>query len=316
MLFLVFATAASSQQPAPADTPPPSAQPATTDTSPAPAPPPSPAQDAPPQQVAPPQAATPQPTGPSHEAGTTTGASEASGGITEDQLKQMLVGKPLYLRGGYLSDNLSFNEHGGLNGQAPHASYTLCAIQFDKIHLTKRKVELSGARYGLHFLGALAYEDPTNAVDRVKITPKKKIARVSIDREIVVKPKKEKTPKPGKGKRAASSAKPSASPVELHPQRRTRLNRRRLRIPPLRQQCSRPPPSLKIPERRPQLHRPHMRLRFSKKPSTKSSPSALTSGWWKRCRTSGTLLPGGRSQNRLQTRGRSCAAPEHGRPES
>jgi TonB family protein len=132
--------------------------------------------------------------------------------MTEDQLKQMLVGKPLYLRGGYLSDNLSFNEHGGLNGQSPHASYTLCAIQFDKMRLTKRKIELSGARYGLHFLGALAYEDPTNAVDRVKITAKKKVARVSIDREIVVKPKKEKAPKPRKGKPAANSAKAATNP--------------------------------------------------------------------------------------------------------
>ena len=121
------------------------------------------------------------------------------------------MGKPLFLRGGYLSDNLSFNEHGGLNGQAPHASYTLSAVQFDRVHLTAHKVELTGARYGLHFLGALPYEDPTKAVDRVKITPKKKLVKVSIDREIVVKPKKAKAAKPGKGKPATDPAKAEAS---------------------------------------------------------------------------------------------------------
>ena len=210
VLFLVFAAATFAQQTPPADSPPQAVQPATTDTSPAPAPAPSPAQDAVPQQSAPPPA-TPPPAVPSQEAAPTAGTAEAPGGITEDQLRQMLVGKPLFLRGGYLSDNLSFNEHGGLNGQAPHASYTLCAIQFDKVHLTKRKVELSGARYGLHFLGALPYEDPTNAVDRVKITPKKKLAKVSIDREIVVKPKKAKAAKPGKGKQAAAPAKLAAN---------------------------------------------------------------------------------------------------------
>ena len=34
-----------------------------------------------------------------------------------------------------------------------------------------------GVRYGLHFLGALPNEDPTKAVDKVEITPKKKVVR-------------------------------------------------------------------------------------------------------------------------------------------
>lgn len=129
-------------------------------------------------------------------------AAEMSGGITEEELKQMLVGKELFLRGGYLGDSISFNEHGRLNGHAPYGSYTLCAVEIDKIHLTKHKVELEGARYGLHFLGALPYEDPTKAVDRVRITPKKKMLKITIDREVVVKPKKVKAAKPAKGKAA------------------------------------------------------------------------------------------------------------------
>jgi hypothetical protein len=126
-------------------------------------------------------------------------------GITEEQLKQMLVGKPLYLRGGYLENSLSFSEHGTLTGHSSQGSYTLSAIQVDRVRLTKHKVELEGARYGLHFLGALPYEDPTRALDRVKITPKKKIVKITIDRELVVTPKKKKESVNGKDLKAKSA---------------------------------------------------------------------------------------------------------------
>jgi len=127
-------------------------------------------------------------------------------GITEEELKQMLVGKPLYLRGGYLDNSLSFGEHGTLIGHSPQGSYTLSAIQIDRVRLTKHKVELEGARYGLHFLGALPYEDPTKAVDRVKITPKKKVVKITIDRELVVTPKKKKENEKGKDLKAKAAA--------------------------------------------------------------------------------------------------------------
>jgi TonB family protein len=112
--------------------------------------------------------------------------SKAAGEISENELKQMLVGKPLYLRGGYLDNSLLFNEHGALIGQSAKGSCTLSGIQIEKVRLTKHKVELEGARYGLHFLGALQYENPANAVDRVRITPKKKVVRITIDREQVL----------------------------------------------------------------------------------------------------------------------------------
>jgi len=122
------------------------------------------------------------------------------GEITEEQLKQLLVGKQLFLRGGYLGDSLSFTEHGDPTGHPTIGSYTLSGVEIEKVHLSKHKVELVGARYALHFLGALPYEDPSKAVDRVKITPKKKILRITIDREQVVKPKKAKEPKEPKEK--------------------------------------------------------------------------------------------------------------------
>jgi len=132
--------------------------------------------------------------------------------ISEDEIKSLLVGKQLFLRGGYLDNDLSYNEHGVLVSHSPQGSYTLSAIQIDKVHLAKHKLELEGERYGLHFLGALPYEDPTKAVDRVNITPKKKVVKISIDRELVVKPK-EKKEKPEKGNAANPAPKAATAPA-------------------------------------------------------------------------------------------------------
>jgi tRNA/rRNA methyltransferase len=121
-------------------------------------------------------------------------------GITEYELKQMLVGKALYLRGGYLDNTLSFDEHGKLDGHSPQGSYTLSAIQIDHVRLSKHKVDLEGTRYGLRFLSQLSYEDPSTALERVRITPKKKVVKITIEREQVVIPKKKKEPKPVKEK--------------------------------------------------------------------------------------------------------------------
>ncbi len=137
------------------------------------------------------------------------------GAITEETLRQMLIGKPLYLRGGFLDNSLSFNENGGLIGHSPQGSYTLSAIQIDKVHLTKHKVELEGARYGLHFLGALPYEDPTKALDRVKITPKKKVVKITIDRELVVTPKKKKQKGNGQNQPAKAAAPSPGAPSTI-----------------------------------------------------------------------------------------------------
>jgi hypothetical protein len=124
----------------------------------------------------------------------------------------MLVGKLLYIRGGYLDDSLSFNEHGMLTGHSPQGSYTLSGVAIERIHLTKHKVELEGQRYGLHFLGALPTDDPTTAMDRVLITPKKKILRITIDREVLVTPKKVKE-KPVKGAPAVAAKQAPAGAV-------------------------------------------------------------------------------------------------------
>jgi len=146
-----------------------------------------------------------------------------AGGITEDELKQMLVGKDLFLRGCYLDNILSFDEHGHIVGHPPQGSYTLSAFQIDRVRLTKHKVEMEGARFGLRFLGQMANEDPTKALERVRITPKKKIVKITIDREMVVLPKKKKEEKPakegekakGKGKNAKPAVAAPPEPEEM-----------------------------------------------------------------------------------------------------
>lgn len=130
----------------------------------------------------------------------------------------MLLGKHLYLRGDYLGDSLSFNVHGALIDYSPQGSYTLCGVVITKVHLSKHKLRLEGIRYGLHFLGAMPSQGATRAVDWVRIMPKKKHLKISIDRERVVKPKKIKH------KRSAHTNKqplpvpspPTASQAESH----------------------------------------------------------------------------------------------------
>ncbi len=141
------------------------------------------------------------------------------GEMTEEELRSLLVGKELFLRDGYLDNALSFNEHGALIGHSPQGSYTLCEIQINKVRLTRHKVELDGDRYALHFLGGLPYEDPTKAVDRVKITPKKKLVRITFDRELVVKPKekKEKEKPAWNASKTASPAPPPAAATTTAP---------------------------------------------------------------------------------------------------
>jgi outer membrane biosynthesis protein TonB len=205
----------------------PAAQPPAADQPPQPTPAPTPAPESQPAQApqpdqslpaspTPPAATSPAPpaeTAPAAPPSTPFASSAPShipepAEITEDEIRHLLTGKQLFLRGGYLDNDLSYNEHGILVGHSPQGSYTLSAIQIDKVHLTKHKLELEGQRFGLHFLGALPYEDPTKAVDQVNITPKKKIVKITIDRELVVKPKEKKE----KGKPASPAPKTATAP--------------------------------------------------------------------------------------------------------
>ena len=135
--------------------------------------------------------------------------------IRETELKQMLVGKQFYLRNGYLGDSLNFDERGRIVGHSPRGSYTLSIVQIDRVHLTKHKVELEGTRYGLHFNEQLAYEDSSKAYDQVRITPNKKVVRITFDREMVVSPKKKKEPAKERGKAVKPAVAAAAAPATV-----------------------------------------------------------------------------------------------------
>src|SRR5579859_1944694 len=128
------------------------------------------------------------------------------GEVTEDELRAQFLGKPLFLRGGYLGDSISFTEHGDPVGHPTKGSFTLSGVEIEKVRLTKHKVEFVGARYALHFVSAMPYEDAATAVDRVKITTKKKVLKITIDRERVAKPKKVKEPARDKKKPPVAAA--------------------------------------------------------------------------------------------------------------
>ena len=110
--------------------------------------------------------------------------------IKEDELRHRFEGKTFYLRGGYFESDLRFDVYGHLEGTSPQLPYTLSMLEINRVHLSKHRVEIDGIRYGLHFLGEGSGLDPIAASDKVRITPKKKIQRIFIERAEVVHPKK------------------------------------------------------------------------------------------------------------------------------
>jgi len=113
--------------------------------------------------------------------------------LTEDALRSRYVGKLIFLRGSYLGDDLNFDVNGKVNGSPPVGSFTLSGFEVRKVKLSKHKLDIEADRYGLHFFGALPYEDETKAFDQVKIS--KKPVHISIERELIVIPKVKKDKK-------------------------------------------------------------------------------------------------------------------------
>jgi TonB family protein len=113
--------------------------------------------------------------------------------LTEDALRTRYVGKLIFLRGSYLGDDLDFDMNGKVNGSPTVASFTLSAFEVRKVKLSKHKLDIEADRYGLHYFGALPYEDETKSFDQVKIS--KKPVHISIDREVIVIPKVKKDKK-------------------------------------------------------------------------------------------------------------------------
>ncbi len=114
--------------------------------------------------------------------------------LTEDALRARYAGKLIFLRGSYLGDDLNFDQNGKINGAPTMGSFTLSAFEVRKVKLSKHKLEIEADRYGLHYFGALPYEeDESKSFDKVKIS--KKPVHISIDRELIVVPKVKKEKK-------------------------------------------------------------------------------------------------------------------------
>jgi TonB family protein len=113
--------------------------------------------------------------------------------LTEDALRARYEGKLIFLRGSYLGDDLNFDVNGKVNGSPTVASFTLSAFEVRKVKLSKHKLDIEADRYGLHYFGALPYEDDTKSFDQVKIS--KKPVHISIEREVIVIPKVKKDKK-------------------------------------------------------------------------------------------------------------------------
>jgi hypothetical protein len=113
--------------------------------------------------------------------------------LTEDDLATRYVGKLIFLRGSYLGDDLNFDINGKVTGSPAVGSFTLSGFEVRKVKLSKHKLEMEADRYGLHFLGALPYEDEGKPFDQVKIS--KKPVHISIEREVIVLPKVKKEKK-------------------------------------------------------------------------------------------------------------------------
>jgi outer membrane biosynthesis protein TonB len=154
-------------------------------------------------------------TAPSHPPATHAGhaghpAAPKARPISEDELRLRLQGKTVCLLGGYFGSELRFDEFGHFAGSSPQVSYTLSMVEIDKVTMSRHRVQFEGIRYGLHFLGTSPTEDLLTASDRVRITPRKKVLRITIDRAKVVKPHKK--PKSSKDQPDAPAAQSAATP--------------------------------------------------------------------------------------------------------
>jgi len=126
------------------------------------------------------------------------GAQAVAPASTPEALSAALVGKTFYLRGFYQDDKLEFATDGKAVGSPQKGSFALSALEIDKVKFTKHSMEIEAHRIGLHFFGALPYEDDTKPFERIKVDPKKSI-NIEIDR-LVIEPEKKKKKKDEKKK--------------------------------------------------------------------------------------------------------------------
>jgi TonB family protein len=99
-------------------------------------------------------------------------------------------------------------------GGGQKGSFALSGVEIDKVKFTKHSMEIEAHRVGLHFFGALPYEDDTKPFERIKVDPKKSM-NIEIDR-LVIEPEKKKKKKDEKKneKKDEKEIAPNAAPVD------------------------------------------------------------------------------------------------------
>ena len=101
--------------------------------------------------------------------------------------------KPSTCAGFTRTTNCEFATDGKAVGSPQKGSFALSAVEIDKVKFTKHSMEIEAHRVGLHFFGALPYEDDTKPFERIKVDPKKTM-NIEIDR-LVIEPEKKKKKK-------------------------------------------------------------------------------------------------------------------------
>jgi TonB family protein len=141
----------------------------------------------------------------------TTGAAAVQPASTPEALSAALVGKTFYLRGFYQDDKLQFATDGKAIGSPQKGSFALSAVEIDKVKFNKHSMEIEAHRVGLHFFGALPYEDDTKPFERIKVDPKKTM-EIEIERLVIEPEKKKKKKDEKKDDKKEVAAKAAATP--------------------------------------------------------------------------------------------------------
>lgn len=157
------------------------------------------------------------------------GVQAVSPASTPEALSAQIVGKTFYLRGFYQDDKLEFATDGKVIGSPQRGSFALSAVEIDKVKFNKHSMEIQAHRLGLHFFGALPYEDDTKPFERIKVDPKKSM-HIEVDR-LVIEPEKKKKKKKDEKKEetdkkdsAAIAAAAPATPPEPSPDHDPRVS--------------------------------------------------------------------------------------------
>jgi len=135
---------------------------------------------------------------------------------TPEALSSELTGKTFFMRGFYEDDKLDFATDGTPIGSPQRGSFALSGVQIDKVKFTKHSVQIEAHRVGLHFFGALPYEDDSKPYERIVVNPKKTMD-IEIERVVIEPEKKKKKDKKDKDNKEAVAAAPVAPPPEHDP---------------------------------------------------------------------------------------------------